>query len=969
MASSNVSQYNTVKTQTGFRLQSAQNYKKEFSRLNDSFNELKDKIQDAQGTKFTFYRLNKQKNEQKQQRCNIQMSRECGTVSKRNQSANYYDPSSISKTGEDIQVSRNEIFIKDLSESGQRSKRITSLNRGGMQSSIAGNKSGDCQYCCGQVIQSKSGLPIKSFNTFLNAKKQINDNNSAVFTQKGCTCNNNDKQRSIISPYNPQLDDSINMGYNSQNISMNLMNNGNFTNSSLNNMKVKVSSKAVVNSLLSISAKARSLSMNNNYANNAGSNQRVQKTNPTTTGWNIHIDNHDKTLLSALDPDEIEKIKNSAELIHTLSIDTILDLYTAKCQDNQIEYIPEQAMNFIIKFKKTSKKRQLKLQDLSLGSKSAYLISEILKESDHFCRLYLDKNQVGNQGAYFLSEMLQVNSSLIHLDVSGNNIGPEGFEVLFRSLIYNCTLISLDVASKDGLNRNRIGQIGADQLEKLLRFNSSIQFLNLCGTSINNDQLKLIMKGLNDGKSLTMIDISQNDLDSNAAEIIVSNIQNSNITELYMSSNQIGDVGLSYFQDVGLHSKLYPLETLDLSQNKITTRGLAGFFQSMHKNQNLHKLILNDNNFQGIQMNKIAEFLHENTGIQHLSFERCEIQPEGVSSIAYGLEKNKNLTYLNLKENKVRNQGAKSLAEALSHKSHLQVLDLSLCKIEDEGGMALAAALTKSSLYSLNLRENSLHDCVGALICSSLEKNTYIRKINVERNPINYSYQEKIKKSLQYNQSLFESKKIPMFTDILNNMKGKQKENEDLDEQQVMKGQQYDFLQSQVDNLKQKLQKLLHEEEAKMIQVEAIKKEVQAEFDQYEKAILNQKKEQNQWHQQYQENVEDVERKIKQQNSDKTKILQEIAARKQYIEKKKEELLTQKLNQQSKLREAETQTKQIAVITSQIQAKIDDKKQQILQKQQEIQALEQLEQLEQEQPKEKRSQQGLREISTKKNKK
>lgn len=51
---------------------------------------------------------------------------------------------------------------------------------------------------------------------------------------------------------------------------MNFMNNGNQTTSGLSNLKVKVSSKAVVNSLLSISAKARSLSMNNNSNANAG---------------------------------------------------------------------------------------------------------------------------------------------------------------------------------------------------------------------------------------------------------------------------------------------------------------------------------------------------------------------------------------------------------------------------------------------------------------------------------------------------------------------------------------------------------------------------------------------------------------------------------------------------------------------------------------------------------------------------
>lgn len=70
-----------------------------------------------------------------------------------------------------------------------------------------------------------------------------------------------------------------------------------------------------------------------------------------------------------------------------------------------------------------------------------------------------------------------------------------------------------------------------------------------------------------------------------------------------------------------------------------------------------------------------------------------------------------------------------------------KVLDLSLCRIEDEGGMALALALVKSThLHTLLLRENSLHDCVGSLMCSGLERNTTIRKLNVERNGMSYYY-------------------------------------------------------------------------------------------------------------------------------------------------------------------------------------------------------------------------------------
>lgn len=59
--------------------------------------------------------------------------------------------------------------------------------------------------------------------------------------------------------------------------------------------------------------------------------------------------------------------------------------------------------------------------------------------------------------------------------------------------------------------------------------------------------------------------------------------------------------------------------------------------------------------------------------------------------------------------------------------------------------MALAGSAAKAIyLNTLILRENSFHSCVGAVLCNSLEKNTNIRKVDVGRNPINYSYLEKM---------------------------------------------------------------------------------------------------------------------------------------------------------------------------------------------------------------------------------
>jgi hypothetical protein len=139
-----------------------------------------------------------------------------------------------------------------------------------------------------------------------------------------------------------------------------------------------------------------------------------------------------------------------------------------------MDYIPEQATTFILRIKKNCLKRCLRLGELSFGSRSAALLASVLKENDHFARLYLDKNQIGDEGACALAEMLSFNRSLIHLDVGSNGIGPEGFELLFVGLLHNFTLVSLDISSKDGLSRNRLGLKGAVRLGELLKLNPAI---------------------------------------------------------------------------------------------------------------------------------------------------------------------------------------------------------------------------------------------------------------------------------------------------------------------------------------------------------------------------------------------------------------------------------------------------------------------------------------------------------------
>ena len=46
-----------------------------------------------------------------------------------------------------------------------------------------------------------------------------------------------------------------------------------------------------------------------------------------------------------------------------MDVDRVLDLYTAKCQDNKVQYIPQQAVKFIEKFKEMSNESNMNLED------------------------------------------------------------------------------------------------------------------------------------------------------------------------------------------------------------------------------------------------------------------------------------------------------------------------------------------------------------------------------------------------------------------------------------------------------------------------------------------------------------------------------------------------------------------------------------------------------------------------------
>lgn len=110
--------------------------------------------------------------------------------------------------------------------------------------------------------------------------------------------------------------------------------------------------------------------------------------------------------------------------------------------------------------------------------------------------------------------VLNENLNIIHLDVSSNNISYQGANIIFNSLLNQHSIISLDLSSKEGINRNRLSQEGVILLEKVLKYNSLLEYLYISGNSIKNEGLKYILTGLAENKTLHTLHISNNEITS-----------------------------------------------------------------------------------------------------------------------------------------------------------------------------------------------------------------------------------------------------------------------------------------------------------------------------------------------------------------------------------------------------------------------------------------------------------------------
>ena len=415
----------------------------------------------------------------------------------------------------------------------------------------------------------------------------------------------------------------------------------------------------------------------------------------------------------------------NSRFINGISVNLLTQLFNAKCKDLGITPKEGQLKRFYDFCSSAIKGRKLIFREIGFGPHSAKILGNILR-FNKFSHLDLRKNMLGNKGLKELSKSINSNCSLIHIDIGSNDITFEGANSFFISLKKHKTLSSINIANNDGLHRNRIGAKGCIGLNELLQKNKLISMINISDNYLGREGVKTLLNSLKPSNiNLLYLNLTNNDLGPDCISDLKVLLECPTLQELRLANNKLDDVSaeaLSLF----LYKQVCQIQKIDLSRNKITSKGASLLFQSIKQNLFMTHLNFEDNSQLGNgNLRELEHFFNNNQTLTHLNMSGCGIESWHVKGMVDGLYAkqtvssrtgNNSLQILNLSNNKIDGEGVKYLVEIIENDTNtgLRNIDLSRNNISDDAGVALAKALeTNTCLKKFSLQNNFLNDESG----------------------------------------------------------------------------------------------------------------------------------------------------------------------------------------------------------------------------------------------------------------
>jgi Ran GTPase-activating protein (RanGAP) involved in mRNA processing and transport len=371
---------------------------------------------------------------------------------------------------------------------------------------------------------------------------------------------------------------------------------------------------------------------------------------------------------------------------------------------------------------------QIDLSQRGLVPSDARLVKMALLQNSQLSVLKLGYNNLGDKGVQILAAGISQHRALESLDLGFNNIGDEGCRALARAIPRDGTLHTLYLAG------NLIGEDGALAIADVIRKGSSLRHLYMTGNRLGADGITAITEAIledelrrrsahdreDQGEEKSMMangDAQHHDAQTGMQKLFLGGTgmgpgrckafsrllgQTTSLKVLSLPNCDIGDETMAQIaSSIKSNRESLVLESLQLSFNRVTCKGLECLANAIWGSRTLKELLLDNNEIGDRGAQQVAAVLPFVKTLETLDVGFNLIKSSGMKLLMKAATETQSLQSLSVSGNKIDTSAAKAVAFALAYNRSLISLSLVHCSIGHEGQRHISAGIVSNSRTAL----------------------------------------------------------------------------------------------------------------------------------------------------------------------------------------------------------------------------------------------------------------------------
>ena len=361
-----------------------------------------------------------------------------------------------------------------------------------------------------------------------------------------------------------------------------------------------------------------------------------------------------------------------------------------------------------------------------LQPSDARLVKLALLQNSSLSILKLGYNNLCDDGATTLASGIAAHGALRSLDLGFNNLGDEGCTSLAKSLLLaRATLHTLYLAG------NSIGPAGATALADVVRQGCGLQRLHLTGNRIGPEGARAVVDAFvedelrMDGHGATVMQngdspspqvssgpaldprrsrgvkelfLGGTGMSREGCEAVARLLEHSSSLKVLSLANcDLGDNEAILLAESIKRNQSLPLETLQLSFNNLTCKGIEALMNAIWGSQTLRELRLDNNSISDRGAQVVSAVLSSVKTLTRLDLGFNSISSTGMKVLMKAVADNQQLSFLSISGNPIDTGAAKAVAYALAYNRSLMSLFLDHCSVGHEGQRHITAGIVSNS--------------------------------------------------------------------------------------------------------------------------------------------------------------------------------------------------------------------------------------------------------------------------------